>query len=292
MRDYQPKPARGAAALAFAATLLALAPARAQEGVVVAPVIVPPKPAPRPDAVPLDENTARLIGANRFKVGILALEYGITDYLSVGTDPPAWAVRTFASVLVPNLHVKGMLLRSSHVQVSARAAGYVMILNNQGVSGNAYIVPLTLYGSVKLAEPLWLHLQASYNWAKASGTGDVADTDVFGTVVQRTVQVGAMVEYRLSRVVALIARGYWQPWETPITFKGNGVIDPYTTATAELQVVPLKSHPIEGVAGVALTWKYVGVVAGAGYGHYFVPGMNLALPYNGFVPEGSLWAVF
>jgi hypothetical protein len=292
MTRYESKSARGAAAAALAATLLALSPAHAQEEVVVAPLIVPPARAPRPDAVPLDEHTARLIGGNRFKVGILALEYGITDYLSVGTDPPAWAIRSFAHVLVPNLHVKGMLLRSSHVEVSARAAGYVMMLNHNGVSGNAYIVPLTLYAWVMLAKPLWLHLEGSYNWAKASGTGDVSNTDVFGTVVQKTAQVGAMLELRLSRVVALLARGYWQPWQTPIVFQGNGMIDPYTSVNVAIEAKPLSDHPIEGLAGVALTWKYVGVVAGAGYGHYFVPGMNLALPYNGFVPEGSLWAVF
>jgi hypothetical protein len=278
--------------VAFTATLLSLAPARAQEGVVIMPVVAPPPREPRPDAVPINLNTARMNRKNQFEVGILALEYSITDALSVGTDPPSWAVRSFASVLVPNLHVKGMLLSSSHVLVSARVAGYAMLLNHDNVNGTAYIVPLTLYASIKLAKPLWLHLQGSYNWAHASGTGDVAKTDVFGTVVQRTAQVGAMLEFRLSRVVALLARGYWQPWQTPIVFQGSGMLDPYTHVTASLEANPLKDHPIEGIAGVGLTWKYVGVIAGAGYGHYFVPGMNLALPYNGFVPEGSVWAVF
>jgi hypothetical protein len=294
MKNLKSKPARGAAALAFAATLLALAPARAlaQEGVLIAPVVVPAPRAPRPDAVPIDEHTARLVGANRFKLGVFALDYGITDYLSVGTDPPEYLVRTVKTVLVPNLHVKGMLLRSSHVEVSGQAAAYWANISHNGVSGNLYIVPLTLFVSVKLAPPLWLHLEGAYNWSTGSGTGDVARTDVFGTVVMRTAQVGAMVQLKVSRVVGLLARARYQFWETPIILQGNGMPDPYTTATAQIEAQPLRQHPIMAVAAVALTWKYVGVIAGGGWGHYTVPGANLAIPFDGFVPEGNLWVLF
>jgi hypothetical protein len=292
MKNLRSKPARGAAAVALAAMLLAPEAARAQEGVLIAPVVAPPPRAPRPDAVPLDEHTANLVGANRFKVGVLALEYGITDYLSVGTDPAEYLVRTFKNVIAPNLHVKGMLLRSPHVLVSGQAAAYWANVTHGGVSGDLYIVPLTLFVSVKLAPPLWLHLEGAYNWSTSTGTGDVANTDVFGTVVMRTAQVGAMAQLKLSRVVALIARARYQFWETPIVLQGHAMPDPYTTAAVQVEAQPLRQHPIMAVAGVALTWKYVGVIAGGGWGHYTVPGANLALPYDGFVPEGSLWVLF
>ena len=45
-------------------------------------------------------------------------------------------------------------------------------------------------------------------------------------------------------------------------------------------------------SAIACTWSHVGFIAGGGYGHYFVPGANIALAYKGFVPEASLWAVF
>ena len=54
--------------------------------------------------------TAYLIGARKFKIGVLALEYGITDRMSIGSDPPAWAARAFLPVLVPNLHFKFAVL--------------------------------------------------------------------------------------------------------------------------------------------------------------------------------------
>jgi len=46
------------------------------------------------------------------------------------------------------------------------------------------------------------------------------------------------------------------------------------------------------VAGAAFTWTHVGLVAGAGYGHYFIPGINLALAQTSITPEGSLWVYF
>jgi len=286
-------PARAASALALAVTLLGHPAARGQEGVVVAPVAAPPAAAPaKPNAVPLDENTAHMIGRRRLKLGLLAFEYAPTEWLSFGSDPPEWAIRSVTSVLVPNAHVKGQFLRTPWVEVAGRVGGYYANINHGDANGHVLMLPFTLYVSTHVARPLWLHFEGAYNWARGYGAGDVAKTDVWGTVVLRTIQVGLMAELRLSRVVALFARGRYQPYETPIIFEGEGMIDPYTRAQASLEAKPPYSHPAMGVAGVALTWKHVGLVAGAGYGHYFLPGANLALPYNNVVPEGSLWVLF
>ena len=101
-----------------------------------------------------------------------------------------------------------------------------------------------------------------------------------------------MVELRLTRVIALTARGRFQPYSTPIIAQGSSMPDAFTTATASLEAQPAHPHPAMGVGAVALTWKHVGVIAGGGYGHYFLPGANLALSYKGIIPEASLWAVF
>jgi hypothetical protein len=283
---------RWVTAYAVATVLLVSGRPRAQEPVIVSPPPSEPKPAERPNVVPLDEHTAHMIGARRFKLGVLAFDYGVTDRISFGTDPPVWAIGAVRSVFVPNLHVKGNFLHTAAVDVSGQVAGFYAGIGNTNASGQLVIVPLTLFVSTRLTPRLWLHLEGAYNWSRAWGAGDIAKTDFYGTVVMRTAQVGAMAELRISRVVALLLRGRYQFYETPIVFQGSGMLDPYTHADASLEATPLKSHPAMGIAGVALTWKHVGVVAGAGYGHYFVPGANLALPYNGIVPEGSLWALF
>src|SRR6185295_4008968 len=98
----------------IAAGVIVVAPlgaARAQSTEVevlprAAPAQVPQ--APPPDSVwpRIDERTALTLGAHKLELGILSFRYGITDWLVVGTDPPAWAIRGVAPVLVPNLHVK------------------------------------------------------------------------------------------------------------------------------------------------------------------------------------------
>lgn len=69
-----------------------------------------PPPAPEPEIPRIDERTAFMIGEHKLKIGILAFEYGIAKRFSVGTDPPAWALRAFVNVLVPNLHLKVQVL--------------------------------------------------------------------------------------------------------------------------------------------------------------------------------------
>ena len=51
-------------------------------------------------------------------------------------------------------------------------------------------------------------------------------------------------------------------------------------------------HPWNATAGVALLWRHLRLVVGAGYGHYFVPGINLPVPKRGIVPDASLSWVF
>jgi hypothetical protein len=285
-----------AAALALAIALPAAA-ARAQGtsepgGTVVVPTAPLPALKARPDAVPIDEFTARMIGGGRLKLGILAFDYGITDFLSFGTDPPAWALRAVAHVLVPNLHVKANFLSTPGVIVSGKVGGYYANISTGSVDGNLLVVPATLFVSVKVLPPLWVHLEGAYNWARGFGTGDVSKPDIDGAVVMRTVQVGAMVEYRLSRVVALLARGRYQPYASPIVLEGGGMLDPYTHAEGTLEIRPTAPHPWQGTGAVALTWKYVGVIAGAGYGNYFLPGMNVSDPHVRVIPEASVWATF
>jgi hypothetical protein len=284
--------------LTLATLALAARDARAQESngpsAVQTYTAVPVAPVPpnNPGAVPLDENTARMIGARRLKLGIFAFDYGVTDHFSFGVDPPEYALKSFTSILVPNLHFKGMFVRTSVVEVSGQVAGYYASISNSTASGRLLVIPLTLYVSVKLASPVWLHLEGAYNFSRAIGSGDLSRANIDGAVVMRTAQAGAMLEFRLTRVVALTARGRYQFYSTPIIAEGSSMLDPFTTATASLEAQSPHPHPAMGVAAVALTWKHVGVIAGGGYGHYFLPGANLALSYKGIIPEASLWAVF
>jgi hypothetical protein len=283
---------KGLLALVLAASVATPTAARAQ---VVAATAPPPAPVPRwdPDRVnQLDANTARLIGARRIKFGVLSFDLGITKWLSIGTDPPAWAIRAIRTPLIPNLHVKVAFLRTDFVSISGQAAGYYADISTERASGHLVSIPLTLFATVPIGSRTWVHLEGAYNWLRGVGAGDESRAEIRGSVVSRTLQVGAMVEVRVSRVVSLLARGRYQVDTSPIVLSGGGMVDAYTHVQLDAQVRPSVEHPAMGIAGLACTWSHGGFIAGGGYGHYFIPGANIALPYRGFVPEASLWAVF
>ena len=72
----------------------------------------------------------------------------------------------------------------------------------------------------------------------------------------------------------------------------NSQLDAYTQAQLEVELRPYRSHPWMAVAGLALTWKHVGLLVAGGYGNVFIPGANVAVPNKGFVPDASLWVTF
>jgi hypothetical protein len=264
------------AALALAGFLLAAPSARADD---LSPNV-------------MDENTALTVGAQRVKVGVLSLDYGVTERLAVGTDPPAWALRSVSQVFVPNLHFKGVIVEAPQALLTARIAGYYADISTDTASGHLLTIPLSLFASAGLGKRTWIHIEGNYNWVRGFGAGDLNRADLQGALVARTAQLGAMLEVRLTRVLALLARARYQVYSSPLVLQGTGTIDPYTTVEVAASLQPAHPHPAMAVAAAAFTWRHVGLVAGAGYGHYFVPGANLALSYRGLIPEGSLWVVF
>jgi hypothetical protein len=114
------------------------APAQAAAGPpveVAQATAAPVVPAPSEQPIPrLDERTAFLVGARTLKLGIFAFDYGITDQVSIGVDPPELALRAFTKVLVPNLHTKLQLLALDPVWVSAQIAAYWANIQSSQVS--------------------------------------------------------------------------------------------------------------------------------------------------------------
>ncbi|HXU60899.1 MAG TPA: hypothetical protein VN962_04315, partial [Polyangia bacterium] len=73
---------------------------------------------PPDDERRLDEGTALTVGAQTIKLGVLSFDYGIIDRLSMGIDPPFWAFRLAAPILIPNAHVKFAFINSSRFWLS------------------------------------------------------------------------------------------------------------------------------------------------------------------------------
>jgi len=253
---------------------------------------LPPAPPPAPEEIPqLDERTAFMVGKHTLKLGILAFEYGILRNLSVGSDPPAWAARAVVKVWVPNAHIKYQILDRDPVWLAVQGAGYYAWLNKNGVSGNLLDVPLSLFATVKVHPRIHLHGEGTYLFARVSGTGDLTKAEFNGVAPLRAGQLGLMAQFRITRIVSLTATGRYQVYAADVPFSGTGSVDAYTTATLNGQLTPGIKHPWEAIGGVAVLWKHFHMILGAGYGYYFIPGLDLPNTTKTFIPDASLSVV-
>jgi hypothetical protein len=287
---------RYAGGAALVALVLAAPAARAQS-VTTTTTTVRAVPAPTPPPAPpeqptrLDEKTAFTIPRHTLKLGVLAFDYAFAEGAVVGSDPPAWAVRAFTSVLVPNLHVKVQVLRLDPVWVSLQAAGYYADVSSN-FSGQLLDVPLTAWVSFKLNDHFFLHAEGTYVYVHAFGTGDLSRSELAGTAASQSVQAQLMAQLQLSQVVSFTALGRYQIYTGDIAFSGSGTIDPYTTADVQGRLTLPVTHPWEAIGGVALLWKHFHAILGAGYGYYFVPGMWIASQTRSFIPDAELAVLF
>jgi hypothetical protein len=241
----------------------------------------------------LDEFTAYTIEDGQWKLGVLAFEYGITDTLSIGTDPPMWAARALVNVLVPNLHVKYNFFTHPRVRLTGQLGVYYAdVTEVDEASGGLFMIPLTLWTTVPIIPRLSAHLETVFNFVNAFGTGNVNRADFDGAVSAQTFQLGAMLEYRILPWLAVTLRGRYQPWISALRIEGDSEIDPFTRAEVTAELTPRHEHPFAVIPGVTFLWKHVHLSVGVGYGSYFLPGANLYLPQQSVVPDASLSILF
>ena len=241
----------------------------------------------------LDERTALMIEGQQFKLGVLAVEYGITDRVAVGVDPPAWAARAVLPFWVPNLHAEIKAVDTDAFALSVRLAGYYANLEeDEAAPGSLVAVPTSLFASFRLAPSWWLHGEGTYLVAQAlGGSGDLDNADLNGAVAAQAAQLGAMLEYRLTQNISLTALGRYQPYTGNLVFEGSGTVDEFTTVRIDGEMQPAVEHPWQAIGGVAFLWPAVRVVLGVGYGNYFVPGISIAMPDVTIVPDLSVSVV-
>jgi hypothetical protein len=244
------------------------------------------------EAQRLDEGTALTLGGQTLKVGILAFEYGITDRVNVGTDPPMYLLRTVESVLVPNLHVKVIAYHWTQLWLTGQAAVYYATLQKGDASGTLWAIPLSAFASYQIDTKWWIHGEVTYNIVWGNGVGDLTQTTLGGAAATRSVQLAATGEYRIRPTIAITLRGRLQVYTSRLALSGSTNPDAFTSIDVDARVNPRNSHPWEIVPAVNFLWQRIRLSVGVGYGNYFVPGMQIALTERGIVPEASFAVVF
>lgn len=236
--------------------------------------------------------TTYTLGAGHLALGLLSFDYGITDDVSVGTDPPAWAARAVTPFWVPNLHAKWAFLRTPSLRLAGYVGVYVGGPKRDETEVSFIAVPVSLFATVPLSERFESHFEATFGYANAWGQGAPDDLSFEGAVTANLLQLGALLTYRTSRVVRLTLRGRFQAYASPVVLRGDARLDPATTAHAELQLNPEGLLHWMVAPGVAFLWSRVHLWLGVGYGNFFLPGVLYPLPDTNLVPEGTVYVIF
>jgi hypothetical protein len=237
----------------------------------------------------LIDYTAYTLRRNEFRLGLQELEFGPLGWMTIGTDMLPYVAQLYLPAAAPNAHIK-LSLETPRFAVAVRGALYYAFLS-QSVGGadgaNAFIAPVSVLGSVPLNDRWSLHGEASYIFVNAASDVNVSSLEMQGTAVVRAVQLGAMVELRTTRWLALTLRGRWQPWVSPLQVNASTHPDAETTATVQGEVVPTRDAWM-AIFSTEFSWKNFNMRLGAGYGFWFVPSLNLALAYEGVVADADL----
>lgn len=236
--------------------------------------------------------TTYTIDQGHLALGLLSIDYGLLDGLSIGTDPPAWAARIATPFWIPNLHVKWAFLRTPDFRLAAQVGAYWAGPDHPRNDLSFLAVPVTLFASTPLTSRLEGHLEATYGYIYAWGTGSPEDLTIEGAVAADVLQFGALLTYRVTDVFRLTLRGRLQAYSSPVVFGGDARLDERTTTRMDLELDPDGLVSWMAVPGVAFLWTRVHLWLGLGYGNFFLPGVLYPLPDHHLVPDGTVYVLF
>lgn len=255
------------------------------------------------------DTTAYSLDAREFRLGLMKLGYGILDRLQLSTHTVPWLVglvlEDFTTFGSPNIELKSTLFDRRRFALSASAAfiwGRVVsctdlpCIDDGDFAGVDYLVfPINVTSSVRINPWISVHTGAQYTATDAVGDAEPVDTEVSGTAAVDMLQIYGMLEWRLSRVVALTLTVRWLPYVSNPVVRGELVVDENTGAIVNLQVDILDEHSYAIIPGAVFSWKRANLRLGVGYGTFFVEAFGLAVPPSvlGYVsPELDVFVRF
>lgn len=197
--------------------------------------------------------------------------------MTIGTDTAPWAASFFLQSVVVNGHVKVRLLHTEPLTISVSAGAYHATVPASGTviagSGSLLLVPASLYSSSDLTKRVSLHLGVTYAHVGVDGEVELqtGTAPARGALAANAVQLHAMVEWRVSRLVALTLVGHAQP----VSSQPAVHLSATTTYGDRFELVgtvaPVDRTALAAIGSVVLSGKHMNFRIGGGYGAVFLP---------------------
>jgi len=246
------------------------------------------------------DKTAYTLKSGEFSLGILEAQGGVTREVLVGTYVPTWFAFPFLGVPVPSAFVKvrdpwkGPLTLSGRLNflyVDADVLASEILENSGGDDASVYLFPLEAAASYRFNRVYSQSLTLTYVAVTVDGKHE-SDASIHGAAALTNLSLGAFSEWRLTRVLALTLL------LKAMVYRGNAhvranFVEGSTAVSADLGAAdPISGLVACAVPGVSLSFSHVNLELGLGYGHFWLPIVQLPLPRPGLVPEANFYVRF
>ncbi len=231
--------------------------------------------------------TAHLLQSGEFRLGFWRSEYGVLDYLQLGTLNLPWAISA------ANGNVKARLYQNDTFTAAARAGWIRFDFGEFDQDGEATavldVVPVEGRLSYKYSDDIRLSAAMIYTSVGISGEGG----DINGAVAMNTLAAELHTEWRLSKATLLFANAKVIPVQE-IAGQGKVVVRPdeYTTietyGDASSDALDF-GNPWELIGGVAWSWSSFNLELSLHYGYFVTPVLGFVADTRVTWPDISMY---
>ena len=225
------------------------------------------------------DTTAYSLQRRRVRLGLMNLSYGILDQLQVTTYTMPWLLGMIFQTVAPNLELKSTFYDRKRLALSVSAGFLTGTIQQTDDSRVRYfLMPIAFAASVRINSDVSVHLGTRFTAVTGGADAQSGGDQIEGALVIDFMQLYAMAEWRLSRVVAFTFTLRWVPYVSDAVV--NGSLSG-TNPTADLRLA-VNTEDLKNafavVPGFVFSWERANIRLGVGYSSYFVDGFYLVLP--------------
>ncbi|HXS16129.1 MAG TPA: hypothetical protein VN764_03015 [Polyangiaceae bacterium] len=230
---------------------------------------------------------------NQLRLGLFQQEAGIANWWTIGTYTAPWLMIPFTGAFNGSIYTKLKFVDLHGFAASLRANYFIFNLRDVSAGdledGNfhASVLPLSATASY-VVNPVWTQsLDVTWVETIAHGSGGVKENSaVFGAGLQRTLQLTASAELRLSRIVALNLLARYVPWAQAVSFSSDSTAADGTRVWVEGEIAgeDLRNSWMLQM-GTTFSWARFNLQLGIGYGDFFVPGIRFVGASKAPIPD-------
>ena len=223
--------------------------------------------------------TAYSLSRREARLGLMQLSYGIVDQLQVTTYTMPWLLGLIFEDVAPNLELKSTFYDRKKLALSISAGFLTGTIEQPDETKIRYfLVPVSAAASVRINSDVSTHFGALYTAVSGDAETQPEGTAIEGALVVDFLQLWAMAEWRLSRVVAFTFTVRWVPYVSELVI--NGALDT-TNPDIALQLQADLSeleNAFAVIPGFVFSWDRANIRLGVGYSSFFVEGFYLVIP--------------